>query len=62
MARTEAQLKASKKYHAKFDRLYIRISPEHKQEIEEHAKKMGESVNTFVQRAIAEAITQDGNK
>ena len=62
MSRTEAQLKASKKYHAKFDRLYIRISPEYKQEIEEHAKKMGESVNTFVQRAIAEAITQDGNK
>lgn len=62
MARTEAQLKASKKYHAKFDRLYIRISPEYKQEIEEHARKMGESVNTFVQRAIAEAITRDDNK
>lgn len=62
MARTEAQLKASKKYHAKFDRLYIRISPEYKQEIEQHARKMGESVNTFVQRAIAEAITRDDNK
>ena len=62
MARTEAQLKASKKYHAKFDRLYIRISPEYKQEIEEHAKKTGESVNTFVQRAIAEAISRDDNK
>ncbi len=62
MARTEAQLKASKKYHAKFDRLYIRISPEHKQEIEEHAQKMGESVNTFVQRAISEQIKRDNQK
>lgn len=59
MARTEAQLRASKKYHAKFDRLYIRISPEHKKEIEDHAEKMGESVNTFVQRAIVEAIERD---
>lgn len=61
MARTEAQLRASKKYHAKFDRLYIRISPEHKLEIENHAEKMGESVNTFVQRAINEAIERDRN-
>lgn len=61
MSRTEAQLRASKKYHAKFDRLYIRISPERKVEIENHAEKMGESVNTFVQRAVTEAMERDRN-
>ena len=62
MARTEAQLRASRKYHAKFDRLYVRISPELKAEIENHAEKMGESVNTFVQRAITEQIKRDNQK
>lgn len=59
MARTEAQLRASKKYHAKFERLYIRIAPEQKEAIESHAEKTGESVNTFVQRAIVETIERD---
>ena len=59
MSSSEAQLKASKKYHAKFDRLYIRVSPETKEQIETHAEKMGESVNTFVQRAITETIERD---
>ena len=59
MASTEAQLRASKKYHAKFERLYIRITPEQKEAIESHAEKMGESVNTFVQRAIVETIERD---
>lgn len=61
MASTEAQLKASKKYHAKFDRLYIRVTPETKENIEAHAEKMGESVNSFVQRAITEAMERDNN-
>lgn len=59
MSSSQAQLKASKKYHAKFDRLYIRVSPETKEQIESHAEKMGESVNIFVQRAIAETIERD---
>ena len=59
MAVSESQLRASKKYHAKFERLYIRISPEQKIEIDAHAAKMNESVNAFVQRAIIEAIERD---
>ena len=59
MASTEAQLKASKKYHAKFDRLYIRVAPEAKETIEAHAEKMGESLNAFVLRAITEAMERD---
>lgn len=62
MALTEAQLRATKKYHAKFDRIYIRVTPEYKQEVEAHAEKVGESVNTFVQRAIAEAMERDNKR
>lgn len=59
MAASESQLKATKKYHAKFERVFIRVSPEWKAEIELHAAKMNESVNVFVQRAIAEAMERD---
>ena len=59
MAVSESQLRASKKYHAKFERLYIRITPESKIAIDQHAEKMNESVNAFVQRAIAETIERD---
>ena len=62
MAVSESQLRASKKYHAKFERLYIRITPESKIEIDQHAEKMNESVNAFVQRAIAETIERDNAK
>jgi len=62
MALTDAQIRATKKYHSKFERVFIRVSPERKQEIEAHAEKMGESVNLFVQRAIAEAMERDGKK
>lgn len=59
MAVSESQLRASKKYHAKFDRIYIRVSPEEKEDIEAHAAEIGESVNTFVRRAIAETMEKE---
>ena len=59
MATLESQLKANKKYHAKFERISIRISPDEKREIEAHASMQNESVNAFVQRAIREAIARD---
>lgn len=62
MATSESQLKANKKYHAKFERISIRVSPDEKQEIEAHANEQKESVNAFVQRAIREAITRDTKK
>ena len=61
MAASQAQRKATKKYYAKFERLYIRISPESKAELDAHAAEMNESVNSFVLRAIAEAIERDQN-
>ena len=62
MAQTEAQLRASKKYQAKFDKVQIRVPHEEKELIDAHAEQMGESVNTFVRRAIAEAMERDQKK
>lgn len=59
MATSESQLKANKKYHAKFERVIIRVSPDEKREIEAHANKQNESVNAFVQRAIRETIARE---
>lgn len=59
MSTSEAQLRASKKYHAKFERIYIRISPEKKVAAEKHAAMMNESINSFVLRAIEEAMARD---
>lgn len=62
MATSESQLKANKKYHAKFERVIIRVSPDEKREIEAHANKQNESVNAFVQRAIRETIVRDSKE
>ena len=62
MSASESQIKANKKYHAKFERIYIRIPMGEKEHIEAHAEKMNESVNSFVQRAIAQTIEQDNSK
>ena len=43
MSQTEAQLRASKKYHQKFDDLRIRVPAGEKQFIDAHAAEMGES-------------------
>jgi len=59
MAQTEAQLRASKKYHQKFDDLRIRVPVGEKADIDSHARAMGESTNAFVHRAIRETISRD---
>lgn len=59
---SESQLKASKKYHSKFERIYIRVSVEEKESIETYAEKTGESVNSFVRRAIAEVMERGDTK
>lgn len=59
MALSEARARATKKYQAKFDRIYVRVSPEEKEAIETYAAEIGESVNTFVRRAIAETMEKE---
>ena len=62
MTVSESQLRASKKYHSKFERIYVRVSVEEKEAIEAYAEKIGESVNSFVRRAIVEAMESDEKK
>ena len=62
MAISESRARATKKYQAKFDRIYIRVTAEEKATIESHAEKHGESVNTFVRRVIADAIAGETNE
>jgi hypothetical protein len=59
MAQTEAQLRASKKYHQKFDDLRIRVPAGEKVDIDSHAQAMGESTNAFVCRAVRETMERD---
>ena len=59
MAQTEAQLRASKKYHQKFDNLQIRVPQGEKEKIIAHATAHGESLNGFVRRAISETMERD---
>lgn len=59
MPQTEAQLRASKKYHAKFEVVQIRVPMGEKAEIVLHAEKHKESLNAFVRRAINETMARD---
>jgi hypothetical protein len=62
MAQTDAQVRAAKKYREKFEFLQTRLPAEEKAIITAHAEAMGESLNAFVRRAIAEAIVRDQAK
>ena len=62
MPKTEAQLKANKKYLEKLEVLYVRVTPEEKIKITDHAKSNGESANSFIKRAIFEAIEKEANQ
>lgn len=57
--RTEALKRAQKKYIDKFTRVEIRMTPGARYRMKEHAKKKGESVSAFVNRAILETMERD---
>ena len=59
MAQTEAQLRASKKYHQKYEDLQARVTPEEKEAVTAHAAAMGESLNVFMRRAFTETMERD---
>ncbi len=61
----EAQYRAVAKYVKKtYDRIDLRMKKDSglKAQISEHAEKTGESINTFILRAIKEAIANDNKK
>ncbi len=57
--KTEAQKKAQKTYMEKFVRVEIRMTPERRADLQAHTGKRKESVNSFINRAIAETIQRD---
>ena len=63
MAVSKAQQKAVTKYvKAKYDRFGLTMAKGHLDEIKAHAETQGESVNGFINRAIDQAMGQDGRE
>ncbi len=61
MAISKAQIKSVHKYvKANYDRMELTVPKGTKEQIKSHAEKCGESVNSFIQRAIKEAMERDG--
>lgn len=54
-----AQRKATDKYLEKFEELRARVPKGQKDAIKAHAEAHGESVNSFISRAISETIERD---
>ena len=60
MATTKAQQKAVNKYMSKaYDRINLTVPKGKKELIKLHAVSKGESVNSFINRAVNEAMERD---
>ncbi len=58
---SEARRRANKKYNDRFVEIKVRVTPEKRSIIKEHAEAMGESATAFINRAIDEAMKRDTN-
>lgn len=56
---SKAQADAHKKYMEKFVEIKVRMTPEKRSLVQEHAKLMGESATAFINRAIDEAMERE---
>ena len=57
--KTEAQKRAQKKYMSSFVEIKVRMTPEKRSIIQDHARTMGESVTVFINRAIDQTMAQE---
>ena len=57
---TEAQARAHKKYISQFVEVKIRMTAEQREVIRSFADTRGESLNGFINRAIAETMEREG--
>lgn len=62
MATYEYNKKYVEKYMEKLEEIKIRVPKGEKDKIKAHAESMGESVNSFINRAIEEAMIRDNEK
>ncbi|MBO5031088.1 hypothetical protein D3Z58_07560 [Clostridiaceae bacterium] len=58
--KTDAEIRAQKKYMEKFCEVKVRMTTERRTEVQEHAANMGESTTAFINRAIDETMSRDG--
>lgn len=58
---SEAQKRAQRKYMEKYVEVKVRMTPEKRSVIQDHARLMEESTTEFVNRAIDEAMERDRN-
>ena len=54
-----AQRKATDKYLEKFDEMRVRVPSGQKAVFKDHAEVQGESLNSFIIRAMSEAMARD---
>ena len=57
--KTEAQKRAQKTYMEKFAVARVRMEREKYEAVQDHAAAQGESVNGFINRAVAQAMERD---
>ncbi len=63
MPASKAQQKAVNKYMAiNYDRVNLTMPKGKKEDIKNHAEQNGESVNSFINRAITETMERDKSK
>ena len=56
---TQARREANARYNSKFVEIKVRMTPEHRTEVQEHAASMDESATAFINRAINETMERD---
>ena len=59
---SEARKRANKKYNDKFAEIKVRMLPDRKANVQEHAASMNESTTAFINRAIEETMARDKKK
>lgn len=57
--KTQAQIEAQKRYMKNFVEIKVRVTPEQRTAIQEHAASMKESATAFINRAITETMERD---
>lgn len=57
---SEAQKRAHREYMKKFVEIKVRMTPERRTLVQEHAAAQGESTTAFINRAIDETMKRDG--
>ena len=62
MSISEARRRANDKWREKFELIQFRVPKGKKSVIQEHAAQCGESLNGFINRAVDQALSADGEK